>query len=306
MLRSRKIVIALLCLFPLFTLNARGLLGSLKITNMLEIPIDVTLTFLSTQGQQHDIVQPNHSISAPWLTPVTTGRRLKTFTVKAVNPSFPSEISGKINVKNEGVYAVGKLYDLSTKNILGFDYSIHGSAKVFGGSESVNLTFNKTEFVGPFRDSCKNIKQEKTELRAECSEGGPPWHYIDGWNCHDHLSYQAILKGTDLLAQAVAHKEGPFVITNRPIYKGNWLEKTFLGVGNKGKGLPPGTYLHNTTMAYFDKKNNILLAECINSKRTIANDLCVSQANISSLDLTGKTCSDIICDNKMQLTCKQA
>ncbi len=291
-------VITLGFLLPIAS-SANAQLGSFTLTNLLNHPVEASFSFINIQAKKTVTIQPNDTFHIHWLTS-SVNRRLAGFTVKEKNNAFPAMMTGSVNVRNEGVYAVGAIKSMQFP-LFGFNYAIHKSAVVFGGSESITMELTGHSLSGSYKNSCKNIAIKGDKMHAICSIGGPPWHeYGSGWFCHDQADYTATFVGINALAKA--YLQGHFSFNP---YNG-WCNKMFcFNLGRVDKNLPSGTYIKSSVMASFDQMHHLLVAAKISNRYIEGNGECAYITYFSLLDLTGKNCKDIVWDKDNQLACNK-
>ncbi len=292
-------VITLGFLLPIAS-SANAQLGSFTLTNLLNHPVEASFSFVNIQAKKTITVQPNNAFHIQWLSS-SVSRRLAGFTLKEKNNAFPAMMTDSVNVRNEGVYAVGSIKSVQSP-LFGFNYAIHKSAVVFGGSESITMKLTGHSLSGPYKNSCKNILINGDEMHAICSIGNPPWHGHDyDWKCFNHADYTATFAGINALAKG--YLQGQFSFNP---YNG-WCDKMYcFNLGTVDKNSPSGTYIKSSIMASFDQIHHLLVAAKVSNRYIDGNGECGYITYFSLLDLTGKNCKDISWDKDNQLACNKS
>ncbi len=290
-------VITLGFLLPIAS-SVNAQLGSFTLTNLLNHPVEATFSFVNIQAKKTITIQPNDTFHIHWLTS-SVNRRLAGFTLKEKNNAFPAMMTGSVNVRNEGVYAVGAIKSMQYP-LFSFNYAIHKSAVVFGGSESITMELTGHSLSGSYKNSCKNIVIKGNEMHAICAIG-PQWHEgRDGYYCNHLAHYKATFIGIKALAKATFQGNFSLNPNNGWCYRRTHC----FNLGGMEKNLPSGTYLKSSVMASFDQIHHLLVAAKIsNIIYTESDGMCGDITYFSMLDLTEKSCKDIIWDKDNQLAC---
>ncbi len=301
MQKASCILMMIIFLLLLGESSAKAQQGSFTIRNLLIAPVEVSFTFVSSQGKKVISLKPGDEFHIDWLDSMS-GRRLSGFTVKEKNDQFPSVMTVAFNTKNEGVYAVGNISNITNK-LFTFIYSTHSKyARVFGGYEYLTLNLTSNKLNGNFRKTCNILKSpSENEIHASCES-------------KFYAMNNNIFIGMKALKQASKLADGlPLQFDNSElqctIKQFRVCDLLMLTPEEKNKDLPPGNYLNNSSMAYFDRPHHILLAETYPDITVIFFDKLVTKLRnisyFSYLDLTGKTCKNISWNNEHQLVCSK-